>query len=71
MFMSLHELRKQHIIHADIKPDNFLLTLDLLKIKLTDFGTAFSVDEYNREIDELVARYYRAPEIILGCELST
>lgn len=44
MFMSLHELRVHKIIHADIKPDNFLLSLDLSKIKLTDFGTAFSVD---------------------------
>lgn len=44
MFMSLHELRTHKIIHADIKPDNFLLSLDLCKIKLTDFGTAFSVD---------------------------
>jgi serine/threonine-protein kinase PRP4 len=70
MFLSLHELQKHRIIHADIKPDNFLLTLDLAKIKLTDFGTAFSVDEYSREVDELVARYYRAPEVILGCELA-
>lgn len=44
MFLSMHELQKHRIIHADIKPDNFLLTLDLAKIKLTDFGTAFSVD---------------------------
>ena len=43
MFMSLHHLRKNKIIHADIKPDNFLLTEDLSKIKLTDFGTAFYV----------------------------
>lgn len=43
MFMSLHHLRKNKIIHADIKPDNFLLTLDLTKIKLTDFGTSFYV----------------------------
>ena len=25
MFLSLHELRKHKIIHADIKPDNFLM----------------------------------------------
>jgi serine/threonine-protein kinase PRP4 len=43
-FLSLHELQKHRTIHADIKPDNFLLSLDLSKIKLTDFGTAFSVD---------------------------
>jgi serine/threonine-protein kinase PRP4 len=48
MFLSLHELQKHRIIHADIKPDNFLLTLDITRIKLTDFGTAFSVDEYSR-----------------------
>ena len=28
MFMSLHELRKNKIVHADIKPDNFLFALD-------------------------------------------
>lgn len=61
MFMSLHELRKNKIIHADIKPDNFLLTQDLSKIKLTDFGTAFSVEEHTTEVEYLVARYYRAP----------
>ena len=69
MFMALHQLRKNKIIHADIKPDNFLLTEDLSKIKITDFGTSFYVEEHNHEIDELVARYYRAPEIILGCEM--
>lgn len=44
MFLSLHELRKNKLIHADIKPDNFLFTVDLKKIKLSDFGTAFGVE---------------------------
>lgn len=44
MFMSLHELRKHKIIHADIKPDNFLMTPDLAKIKLSDFGTAYRAE---------------------------
>lgn len=43
MFMSLYELRKNKIIHADIKPDNFLFTQDMKKIKLSDFGTSFTV----------------------------
>jgi serine/threonine-protein kinase PRP4 len=69
MFMSLYELRKSKIIHADIKPDNFLFTQDMKKIKLSDFGTSFTVEEHSVEVDYLVARYYRAPEIILGCDM--
>jgi serine/threonine-protein kinase PRP4 len=68
MFLSLHELRKHKIIHADIKPDNFLMDLSLKNIKLADFGTSFSLEEHSTDIEYLVARYYRAPEIILGCE---
>ena len=44
MFMSLHELRKNKIIHADIKPDNYLFTQDNVKVKLCDFGTSYRVD---------------------------
>jgi serine/threonine protein kinase len=44
MFMSLHELQKNKIIHADIKPDNFLFTQDNSKVKLCDFGTSYKVD---------------------------
>jgi len=61
MFMSLHELRKNSIIHADIKPDNFLFTSDNSKVKLCDFGTSYRLDEHSSEIEYLVARYYRAP----------
>lgn len=51
MFMSLHELRKNKIIHADVKPDNYLYTLDNNKIKLSDFGTSYIVDEHSTDID--------------------
>jgi serine/threonine protein kinase len=61
MFMSLHELRKNSIIHADIKPDNYLFTSDQSKVKLCDFGTSYRTDEHSSEIEYLVARYYRAP----------
>lgn len=61
MFLSLHELRRNKIIHADIKPDNFLMDTTFKKIKLADFGTAFTLEEHTTDIDELVARYYRAP----------
>lgn len=47
MFMSLHELRKNSIIHADIKPDNYLFTSDHNKVKLCDFGTSYRTDEHS------------------------
>lgn len=50
MFLSLHHLRLNKIIHADIKPDNFLLSLGLKSIKLADFGTAFSIDEHSTDV---------------------
>ena len=50
MFMSLHELRKGKIIHADIKPDNFIFDTALKSIRLADFGTAFTLEEHSTEI---------------------
>ena len=41
LFIGLHALRKQRLIHADIKPDNLLFTVDKEAIKICDFGTAF------------------------------
>ena len=35
-------------------------------IKLCDFGSCLRVEELPTNTDEFVARYYRAPEIILG-----
>lgn len=75
MMLISHELRASKIVHADIKPDNFLFkqSLDLKKneklnernvvnnLILADFGTSFWVEEYNSLTEYQVARYYRAP----------
>lgn len=70
LFVALSHLRKHRIIHADIKPDNILISQDTRVLKLCDFGTAFTVDEAT-VIEYLVSRYYRAPEIILGYPYDT
>ena len=47
LFIGLHAIRKQRLIHADIKPDNLLLSVDRNSIKFCDFGTAFTIEEAN------------------------
>ncbi|CAL4061738.1 unnamed protein product, partial [Meganyctiphanes norvegica] len=65
LFCALKLLRKCNILHADIKPDNILVNEKKLVLKLCDFGSASKVTE-NEITPYLVARFYRAPEIILG-----
>ena len=65
MFLALSHMKKCEILHADLKPDNILVSEKRSLIKLCDLGTAsFAKDA---EITPyLVSRFYRAPEVILG-----
>ncbi|KAI6189568.1 CMGC/DYRK/PRP4 protein kinase [Aphelenchoides bicaudatus] len=65
LLSALKLLKKCNIIHADIKPDNILVTENKLTLKLCDFGSACSVGE-TEPAPYLVSRFYRAPEIMLG-----
>jgi serine/threonine-protein kinase PRP4 len=65
-------LQKHGIIHADIKPDNILVSADFGVVQLADFGSAIQVASPQQSVitPYLVSRYYRAPEIILGLTLT-
>ena len=58
-------MKKNKIIHADLKPDNILISKDTKLIKVCDLGTAFTYEESSL-VEYLASRFYRAPEIILG-----
>ncbi|KAK9761538.1 U4/U6 small nuclear ribonucleoprotein prp4 [Basidiobolus ranarum] len=65
LFLALSLLKKCNILHADIKPDNILVTESKNTLKLADLGSASDAAE-NDITPYLVSRFYRAPEIILG-----
>ena len=52
-------------MHADLKPDNILMTLSKAEVQICDFGSAMDATEPLRTA-YLQPRYYRAPEIMLG-----
>lgn len=65
IFLGLSLLRKCNILHADLKPDNLLVSDNRNMLKVCDLGSASSASD-NEITPYLVSRFYRAPEIILG-----
>lgn len=75
LFLALKLLKRANILHADIKPDNILVSESKLVLKLCDFGSASHAHE-NEITPYLVSRFYRAPEIskyfsFLGIKIKT
>ena len=56
----------KNICHRDLKPENILMTDDE-RIKICDFGSAKEISAEGLNTPYIVSRYYRAPELILGC----
>ncbi|XP_048213609.1 dual specificity tyrosine-phosphorylation-regulated kinase 3 [Perognathus longimembris pacificus] len=70
ILQSLDALHKNKIIHCDLKPENILLKHHgRSATKVIDFGS--SCFEYQKLYTYIQSRFYRAPEIILGCRYST
>ena len=70
LLQALKQLQQLHIVHADIKPDNILLSESYSTLYLADFGSAYIHTNNNNNNSPptpyLVSRFYRAPEIIMG-----
>ncbi|ODV85192.1 hypothetical protein CANARDRAFT_7841 [[Candida] arabinofermentans NRRL YB-2248] len=59
------------ICHRDIKPSNILINPDSLVLKICDFGSAKKLEFNQPSVSYICSRYYRAPELIIGCSLYT
>ncbi|KAM7371094.1 hypothetical protein PAMP_010589 [Pampus punctatissimus] len=65
---ALSHLKSIGIVHADLKPDNIMITdrrQQPLKVKLIDFGLARPLIETKPD-DNVQTRWYRAPEVLIG-----
>ena len=67
IFLALSLMRKCNILHADLKPDNMLVNEDRTSLKVCDLGSAADATEFDIA-PYLVSRFYRAPEVIIGCQ---
>ena len=45
LFIALNFLHKNNMIHADLKPDNIMVSSDTQRIKLCDFGSVLKIPE--------------------------
>lgn len=67
LLIALQHIHRLQIIHADIKPDNILISAGHNIVKICDLGSAMELTEVE-VTPYLVSRFYRAPEICLGCK---
>ena len=58
--------KQANMIHCDLKPENIPVANDGVNVKLIDFGSAaFNGHQVYTYIQ---SRYYRAPEVLMGCQ---
>jgi len=70
LLVGLGHMRDHGVIHADIKPDNILISKGHQTVKFCDLGTAVELKDVIPS-PYLASRFYRPPEVILGCEYSS
>ncbi|KAL7678318.1 hypothetical protein ACOME3_004546 [Neoechinorhynchus agilis] len=67
--VALKKLNQLGIVHADIKMDNIMLVNPIrqpYRVKLIDFGVAFTKNQKNIDFHCVQNLYYRAPEVLIG-----
>ncbi len=67
MLESLEYIHSLNLIHCDIKPENIMIkSYSNSLFKLIDFGSSCYIHDHLSPYVQ--SRFYRAPEVILGCK---
>ncbi|GMM30831.1 serine/threonine/tyrosine protein kinase [Martiniozyma asiatica (nom. inval.)] len=64
---AMNYLHSFEICHRDIKPSNILIDPSNILLKICDFGSAKKLESDQPSVSYICSRYYRAPELIVGC----
>lgn len=64
--LALNHIHEMGISHRDITPNNILVS-SKGEVKLADFGSAKILDADHVSMSYICSRYYRAPELLMGC----
>lgn len=73
-FEAIAHCHSNGVMHRDIKPQNFLMNMETMQVKLADFDLGRSMTlsaggAQRQYTHEVVTVWYRAPEILLGSKL--
>ena len=67
MLKAIGYLQSIGICHRDVKPQNIMFDTSTFTLKLCDFGCAKRLVKDESNINYICSRYYRPPELCLGC----
>lgn len=63
----MYFIHSANVIHRDLKPSNLVLNKSC-ELKICDFGLARPHTDVGEMTQYVVTRWYRAPELLIGCE---
>jgi serine/threonine protein kinase len=70
LLRGLKYVHSANVLHRDLKPSNLFLNANC-DLKIADFGLARTTSETDLMTEYVVTRWYRAPELLLGCSQYT